>query len=144
MRAKLSCALIALALSASSATAQTAGGNYASLSSGQQKIVDALHGAQTPPSGAQALTKDQLAARNGSSGWGNVFKDLKAQGYYPNAKNLGDVISAHAHQRNDLRREARTTVKADHRVDKSAGRPEKVERFSRPDKPEKPERVGRH
>src|SRR5262245_37165570 len=85
-------ALLALALFAGPASAQTAATN---LPAADQKHVEALYAAQQPPAGTQPLTRDEIAARRGEGGWGKVFKDMKAQGYYPDAKNFGDVVSAY-------------------------------------------------
>lgn len=80
-------------------TAQTSStpGAFDSLSPGNQKIARALYDAQTTGSGGttttQPLTLDEIAAKKQSGqGWGNVFKDLKAQGLVQE-KNLGQVVS---------------------------------------------------
>jgi hypothetical protein len=86
----LAAAAIAIALSAP-AWADT----YQQLSPGNKKIVTALYQAQqTKPGGPSPLTLDQLAALNDKDGWGNAFKQLKAQ-HLIDAKNLGQVVSAY-------------------------------------------------
>jgi hypothetical protein len=137
MSLKFAGVLVGLALLAGPVAAQTA--TYDTLSSGDRKHVDALYGAQQPPNGAAALTRDDIAARKGDTGWGNVFKDLKAQGYYPDAKNLGDVVSAYHHQQNALRKEQHRAEKAERKAEKAEWKAQKAEwRAERPDKPERP------
>lgn len=80
----------------SPSTAMTSGGAFQSLSSGNQKIVDALFAAQTPSGTAVALSKDQIATMKEGGGWGKVFRQMKADGLL-SAKNLGQVVSAHEH-----------------------------------------------
>jgi hypothetical protein len=66
---------------------------FRQLSPGNQKIVTALYQAQqTQPGGPSPLTLDQLAALKDKDGWGNAFKQLKAE-HLINAKNLGEVVS---------------------------------------------------
>jgi len=82
---------------------------YESLSPGNQKIVRALFEAQTTattPTGTtgtstapKTLTLDEIAAmKQSGQGWGNVFKDMKAQGLVQD-KNLGQVVSGYNHRR---------------------------------------------
>jgi len=85
-------------------------GAYDKLSPGNQKIANALFDAQqtsTQPSGStsgtstgststasKTYTRDDIAAmKQSGKGWGVVFKEMKANGYYPGAKNLGQVVS---------------------------------------------------
>ena len=113
---------LALALGVTTATAQTATttqsttptsnpnqGAFDNLSPGNQKIARALYEAQqanAQPSGSTSTTttskmysRDDIAAmKQSGKGWGVVFKDMKAQGYYPEYKNLGQVISGSKHQ----------------------------------------------
>jgi hypothetical protein len=81
---------------------------FARLSPGNQNIAQALYDAQVAPaptstgtttaSAPTRLTLDQIAAmKQGGQGWGNVFKQMKAQGLV-DAKNLGQVISASHHR----------------------------------------------
>lgn len=86
-------------------------GAFESLSPGGQKIARALFEAQTttPPPGStggtgttttapKPLTLDEIAAKKqAGTGWGRVFKDLKAQGLVQE-KNLGQVVSRYQHQ----------------------------------------------
>jgi len=74
----------------------TSGGAFESLSSGNQKIVDALFASQKPSGTTVALSKDQIATMKEGAGWGNVFRQMKADGLL-SAKNLGQVVSAHEH-----------------------------------------------
>ncbi len=87
-------------------------GAYDKLSPGNQKIAQALYDAQktnTPMSGStsgtpststapKTLTRDDIAAMKQHRGWGEIFKDLKAKGYYSDYKNLGQVVSRSHHQ----------------------------------------------
>lgn len=73
---------------------------FAALPPGEQKIVRALYEAQPASSPTfKPLTLNQIAARKGAGegGWGQVFKDMKAQGYV-SQKNLGAVVSAYEHR----------------------------------------------
>jgi hypothetical protein len=73
-------------------------GPYESLSPGNQKIVRALYQAQrTDLPGTKPLTLDQIAAKKGHTGWGDVFKGLQSQGLIE-AKNLGQVIRTYHHR----------------------------------------------
>ena len=73
--------------------AQVPGGAFERLSPGNQKIARSLYDAQRRdlPVGRR-LTLDQIGAKKGTEGWGNVFKDMKSQGLVTQ-KNLGQVIS---------------------------------------------------
>src|SRR5437016_3123375 len=97
--------------------APVTGGAFASLSPGNRKIAQALFEAQKAPatttttatsgtttsstsstsattSGPKPLTLDQIAQmKEGGRGWGNVFRQMKAQGLV-DAKNLGSIVSA--------------------------------------------------
>ena len=95
---------LALALGVTTATAQTTTptsdpnqGAFDNLSPGNQKIARALY--DTQQSNTQTYSRDDIAAmKQSGKGWGVVFKDMKAQGYYPEYKNLGQVISGSKHQ----------------------------------------------
>lgn len=72
-------------------------GSFQSLSPGNQQIARALFEAQQPTAkGPAPLSLNQIAARKGSAGWGEVFKQMKSEGLV-NAKNLGQVVSNHEH-----------------------------------------------
>ena len=74
--------------------------SFDSLPPGEQKIVRALHEAQAAPSGtSRPLTLNQIAQRKGGrqGGWGNVFKEMKAQGLVTQ-KNFGAVVSDYEHR----------------------------------------------
>lgn len=92
----------------SSTTTQSTGstststqGAYDKLSPGNQKIVQALCNAQqggcptTSTSTQQkTLTRDQIAAMKQHRGWGEIFKEMKANGQIPSdVKNLGQLVS---------------------------------------------------
>lgn len=73
-------------------------GAFNQLSPGNQKIAQSLFAAQKPPSGTAPLTLDQIAAmKQSGKGWGEVFKEMKAQGLVPD-KNLGQAVSAYSRQ----------------------------------------------
>jgi len=69
-------------------------GSFEQLSAGNQKIVRSLMDAQTLPGDGtgEFLTLDQIAYAKGETGWGNVFKQMQAEGLV-DAKNLGQVVS---------------------------------------------------
>lgn len=73
--------------------------SFDQLPPGEQKIARALFEAQkgNTASGAPTpLTLDQIAARKkpGKEGWGEVFKEMKAQGFV-SEKNMGQVVSSY-------------------------------------------------
>src|SRR3989441_1929656 len=81
---------------ATSAWAQTTGtGAFEKLSPGDQKIARALFEAQTTSGGATPLTLDQIAEKKkaGHTGWGEGFKQKKAQGLVTD-KNPGQGVSS--------------------------------------------------
>jgi len=98
-------AVLALGVAASAALAQSkprtsststppTAGAFDKLSPGNQTVASALFQAQntetTPP--VTPLTLDQIATKKQSGqGWGQVFKDMKAQGLVQE-KNLGQVV----------------------------------------------------
>ena len=95
---------IALLLAAPVSAQNTSTRTFDSLSPGNQKIANALFSAQnTAGTTLTPLTKDQIAGLKGTEGWGRVFKEMKADGLIQ-AKNLGQVVSAHQHQLNAQRR----------------------------------------
>jgi hypothetical protein len=99
-------AALMLLFGATTATAQThqpatAAGVYEAMSPGNQNVARALHDAQTvmppvPPGGAsrKPLSLEQIAAmKKGSSGWGQVFKDMQAKGLLLKNKTLAQIVS---------------------------------------------------
>src|SRR5437016_14199807 len=76
-----------------SAWAQTGTGAFEKLSPGDQKIARALFEAQTTSGGTTPLTLDQIAAKKKHTGWGEIFKHMKAQGLVTD-KNLGQAVSS--------------------------------------------------
>jgi hypothetical protein len=93
-----------LVLMASAALAETKSGSpgtFSDLSPGNQNIARALFYAQHPaPNGPQPLSMNQIAALKGHEGWGEVFKQMKAEGLV-NEKNLGQVVSSYQHHLHD-------------------------------------------
>src|SRR5499425_77558 len=128
---------VAVALGvAVSAWAQTTGtGAFDKLSPGDQKIARALFEAQSTTQsttqntsgGTTPLTLDQIAAKKKHTGWGEIFKQMKAQGLVTD-KNLGQAVSNFEHHHPEL------AAKRD------VSKPEKLEK---PDKPEKIEKAAR-
>lgn len=109
----LTTCLMVLAV-ATAATAQTGTstsnsnqGAFGKLSSGNQKIAQALYDAQVKPSGTTSgttsstsstqptpYTLDTIAAMKQHKGWGEIFKEMKASGQLPpDVKNLGQLVS---------------------------------------------------
>jgi len=120
-----------------SAWAQTTGtGAFDKLSPGDQKIARALFEAQsttptqTTSGRATPLTLDQIAAKKSHTGWGEVFKQMKAQGLVTD-KNLGEVVSSFE------RHHPEVATKPD------ASKPDKLEKPNKPEKPEKIEKPAR-
>ncbi len=76
-------------------------GAYDKLSPGNQKIAQALYDAQktntqtssSTSTSLKPMSRDDIAAMKQHKGWGEIFKDLKAKGYYSEYKNLGQVVS---------------------------------------------------
>jgi len=84
-----------IAFTVGTATAQ---GAFDKLSPGNQKIAQALCDAQPggcpTTSGGTTLTKDQIAAMKQHRGWGEIFKQMKANGQIPpGVKNMGQLVS---------------------------------------------------
>lgn len=76
-------------------TASAPAGAYDRLSLGNQKVASALYQAQTPMMGttARPFSLEQIAAkRRGGQGWGQIFRELKAQGLV-HEKTLGQVVA---------------------------------------------------
>jgi len=117
------------------ALAQTTGRAFEKLSPGDQKIARALFEAQnTTPSksgAATPLTLDQIAAKKGHAGWGEVFKQMKAQGLVTD-KNLGQAVSNFEHRHPELA--AKPDVSKPEKLEKP-DKPEKIEKPARPEKP---------
>jgi hypothetical protein len=137
--------LLALSSMPSNSWAQTTGtGAFAQLSPGNQKIAQALFEAQTKstaPNAPKPLTLDEIAAKKqGHEGWGEVFKDMKAQGLVTQ-KNLGQVVKSFESQHHESVKlekaeKAQKAEKAEKidKVDRPA-RPERLERVERPERP---------
>lgn len=71
-------------------------GGFDALSSGNQMIARSLMNAEVvPPDGGEIWTLDQIAAAKSTTGWGNVFRQMQAEGLV-DAKNLGQVVSSYA------------------------------------------------
>lgn len=105
MRPWLRMGVCGMILAAGIATAQTSptAGAFDQLSPGEQKIAQALfeaHMANRPPGTPPALTPDYIAAlKQNGHGWGDVFKQMQAQGLVQE-KNLGQVVRTYPpHQR---------------------------------------------
>ena len=110
-----------------STSTTTTTGTFDQLPPGEQKIARALFEAQktsTDPKAPKSLTLDQIAAMKDGKGWGEVFKEMKAQGLVTE-KNLGQVVS------NFERRHKGTEAKG-----------EKAEKAEKAERPERPERGG--
>lgn len=97
---------VAAAQTATSPTTTSNTGAFDKLSPGNQKIARALYEAQQAPmptSGSTSGTTktyslDDIAAmKQSGKGWGVIFKEMQAKGYYPGAKNLGQVVSGRYH-----------------------------------------------
>jgi len=124
-------AVIAALGIAVSAWAQTTGtGAFEKLSPGDQKIARALFEAQTTNGVTTPLTLDQVAAKKKHSGWGEIFKQMKAQDLVTH-KNLGQAVS------NFERHHPEVATKPD------VSKPDKVEKPDKPEKPARPEKPGR-
>jgi len=87
---------------ATSPTSSSTQGAFDKLSLGNQKIAQALYDSQpsnTQQSGSTATTTktyslDQIAAMKQHRGWGEIFKDMQANGQIPSdVKNLGQLVS---------------------------------------------------
>ncbi len=128
--------VLALSLVPVGGWAQTGTGAFAQLSPGNQTITKALFEAQG--SSPKALTLDQIAAmKQGHEGWGEVFKQMKAQGLLTE-KNLGQIVSRYERRHP----EAAKLDKAEREKVEKAVKAEKMERMERVARPERPERPG--
>jgi len=118
-----------------SAWAQTTGtGAFDKLSPGDQKIARALFEAQKTNGGTTPLTLNQIAAKKkGHAGWGEVFKQMKAQGLVTD-KNLGEAVSSFEHHHPEL------AAKPDNSKPEKLEKPDKPEKIEKPARPEKPGR----
>jgi len=136
-RALAIAAAVALAFVVATAHAETAPGAFARLSPGDQKIVRALFEAQTTSRtyGSTPLTLDQIAMKKQRTGWGEIFKAMKAQGLL-SEKSLGEVVSRYERQH------AQVARKADNAKAEKTAKPDKPEKPSM-DRPERPEKPGR-
>lgn len=89
---------IAIAIALAMGGPATAQETDAALSTGNQKIVDAIYDSQFGSFNDQMngtlLTTDAIAALKADTGWGNVYKTLYDQGFVSH-KNLGQAISSH-------------------------------------------------
>ena len=127
---------VALGLAVSAGAQTTGTGAFDKLSPGDQKIARALFEAQQTNGGTTPLTLDQIAAKKKHTGWGEVFKQMKAQGLVTD-KNLGEAVSKFERQHPEL------AAKPDH---SKAEKPEKMEKLDKPEKiekPARPEKAGR-
>jgi hypothetical protein len=130
----------ALGVFAASALAQSSGGAFSRLSSGQQKIARALFEAQAPGANApKPLTLDEIAVKRQGQGWGEVFKDMKAAGLVTD-KNLGQVVKGWERKHPETARVDRPKVDKAEKPDRA----EKPEKPEKPEKMEKPEKPTRH
>ena len=115
-----------------SAWAQTTGtGAFEKLSPGDQKIARALFEAQSTSGGATPLTLDQIAAKKKHTGWGEIFKQMKAQGLVTD-KNLGQAVSNFERHHPDVA--AKPDVSKPDKIEKPA-KPEKIDKPAHPEKP---------
>lgn len=138
---------------AGQAFAQSFDDNASVTSPGGKKIIEDLYKGQvnyqyvdqTSPE-KPVLKRDEIAAMKGGTGWGKLFQNLKAQGYYSNEyKNLGQLISyfnrleraSHANSDN-----LQQTSKGQIRPDRPA-KPIHIERVERPSRPDRPNRPNR-
>jgi hypothetical protein len=97
----LAAGLVLMAGAALAETHSSGTGTFSGLSPGNQNIARALFNAQHPaPNGPQPLSLNQIAALKDHEGWGEVFKQMKAEGLVQE-KNLGEVVSSYQHQRHD-------------------------------------------
>lgn len=104
-------------------------GAYDQLSTGGQAHADALYEAQfdseQPPDGKERLTRDDIAAAKSEGGWGENFKEWQKEGYFPDAKNFGQVVSKYRKEQNLLKQnkfEASATGRSEVVVTTGSGR----------------------
>jgi hypothetical protein len=110
-------------------------GAFEKLPPGEQKIVDALFAAEeNNPTATNPLSRDDIAAMKlHGKGWGEVFKEMKAQGLVKE-KNLGQVVSQHSRDIGEDRRDMKED-KHDLKEDRHD--------LGKPDHPERPQRSGK-
>ena len=120
-------AVVVAGVTLTSWAAPASSGSFATLSPGDQKVVRALFEAQSKNGPNKPLTLDEIAARKPGrgSGWGEVFKSMKASGLL-SQKNLGEVVSSYERRHPEV-----------------ASKPTKPEKPGKPEKPEKAEKPGR-
>ncbi|MDH3703006.1 MAG: hypothetical protein OEU46_17000 [Alphaproteobacteria bacterium] len=147
--------LAAIAIAAAVIAAPAYAGSFDDLSKGNQDIVNALFDGQKPLNGDSTteLTKDQIADLKNGTGWGNVFKQLKDEGRYPDFKNLGLLISSVKVPEKAARGVATRSEKTlkTSRIDRTqkidrpskVDRPQRIERPQRVERPSRPERPQR-
>jgi hypothetical protein len=93
----LAAGLTMIATAALAETKSGGSGTFSDLSPGNQKIARALFEAQHPTAnGPQPLSLNQIVTLKGHEGWGEVFKQMKAEGLVQE-KNLGEVVSSYEH-----------------------------------------------
>ncbi len=86
--------LAAAVIYAGAASAET---TFDSLSTGNQKIVNAIHDAQTSTEGSPDYKSlDQIALTKDSGGWGKTYNQMYADGLVE-YRNLGQAISSYNH-----------------------------------------------
>jgi hypothetical protein len=96
---------LALAVFVGTAAAQTTTpapspnqGAFDKLPPGNQKIAQALFDAQSKNGTTKPLSRDDIAAMKQHRGWGEIFKEMKANGQIPpDVKNLGQLVSGKYH-----------------------------------------------
>ena len=86
---------------------------FEQLSTGNQKIAETLFEGQNIPAngngGTEAWSLNQIAAaKQDGQGWGEVFKQMKADGLV-DAKNLGQLVSGH-HKASSLNTSTRSEI----------------------------------
>ncbi len=146
--------LIGSLLAAGAAAAQTADGGTGSLSSDDKKHIEALYLAQQPAddfegqAATQILSRDEIAAYRSEGGWGKVFKQMQADGYYEGYKNFGQLISGSKFKQGGIENEG-AKVKAYKADGFKSDKPPKVQkshrvtRVNRPNRPNRPKRPKR-
>jgi hypothetical protein len=105
MKRWIALSLLGTMLATAPAAAQTAAppaatasneGAFDNLSPGNQKIARALFEAQQSGAASKPLAMDRIAAmKQSGKGWGEVFREMKAQGLVQE-KNLGQVVSKYS------------------------------------------------
>lgn len=148
---------MAALLVAGSAAAQTSDDDATRLQPVDDTHIEALFQAQQTDdgveaqSGAEALTREEIAAYRSESGWGKAFKEMQAKGHFLEYKNFGQLISESRSGKGALE----STGGRDHAglVDGiKPDRPHKahkvhkvrrIHRVSRVDRPKRPDRPNR-